>query len=102
MQLVLEFAGPASEVRVERISRDCFRDGGALAEVMAFYKAKGERDAAASVKVEENVDPGLEVDPLLRPPGFTSPQSCRSFLLSTGLMSPVRHGEVSHKLECFW
>jgi len=65
LQLVLEYAGPASEVRMERISRDCFRDGGALAEVVAFYKAKSEKDAAASVKVEE-VDPGLEVDPLFK------------------------------------
>ena len=67
---MLEYTGPASEVRIERISRDCFKDGGALAEVMAFYKAKGENDAAVSVKVEENVDPGLEVDPPLRPPTF--------------------------------
>jgi hypothetical protein len=67
-QLVLEYAGPTSEVRIERISRDCFRDGGALAEVMAFYKAKGENDAALSVKVEENVDPGLEVGLQFFPP----------------------------------
>ncbi|KAJ1376525.1 P-loop containing nucleoside triphosphate hydrolase [Sesbania bispinosa] len=30
------FAGPASNVRVERASRDCFTDGGALAEVMTL------------------------------------------------------------------
>ncbi|KAG0589041.1 hypothetical protein KC19_2G287300 [Ceratodon purpureus] len=59
-KLVLEYAGPTSEVRIERISRECFRDGGALAEVMAFYKAKGEKGAGVSVKVEENIDPGLE------------------------------------------
>lgn len=59
LQLVIEHAGPASDVRIERISRDCFRDGGALAEVIAFYKSKGEDDAADSVE-DEKVDPGLE------------------------------------------
>ena len=76
-QLVLEYAGPTSEVRIERISRECFRDGGALAEVMAFYKAKGEKGAGVSVKVEENIDPGLEVDPLLIPPTFPTSQPCK-------------------------
>ncbi|KAG4907890.1 hypothetical protein JHK84_056414 [Glycine max] len=36
--LLLDFAGPASNVRVERFSRDCFIDGGALAEVMTLYE----------------------------------------------------------------
>lgn len=67
LQLVIEHAGPASDVRIERISRDCFRDGGALAEVIAFYKSKGEDYAADSVE-DEKVDPGLEVLFL-----FTSP-----------------------------
>ncbi|KHN26663.1 DNA mismatch repair protein Msh3 [Glycine soja] len=37
-KLLLDFAGPASNVRVERFSRDCFIDGGALAEVMTLYE----------------------------------------------------------------
>ncbi|RDY12800.1 DNA mismatch repair protein MSH3, partial [Mucuna pruriens] len=38
VKLLLDFAGPASNVRVERVSRDCFTDGGALAEVMTLYE----------------------------------------------------------------
>ena len=36
--MLLAFAGPASNVRVERVSRECFKDGGALAEVMSLYE----------------------------------------------------------------
>jgi len=37
-QLLLGYAGPASNVRVEHVSRDCFKDGSALAEVMSLYE----------------------------------------------------------------
>ncbi|XP_058765907.1 DNA mismatch repair protein MSH3-like isoform X2 [Vicia villosa] len=37
-KLLLAFAGPSSNARVERASRDCFTDGGALAEVMTLYE----------------------------------------------------------------
>ncbi|KAK7279964.1 hypothetical protein RJT34_25026 [Clitoria ternatea] len=37
-KLLLGFSGPASNVRVEHVSRDCFADGGALAEVMTLYE----------------------------------------------------------------
>lgn len=37
-KLLLDFAGPASNVRVERVSRDCFSGGGTLAEVMTLYE----------------------------------------------------------------
>ncbi|KAK7357346.1 hypothetical protein VNO80_16630 [Phaseolus coccineus] len=37
-KLLLDFAGPASNVRVEHLSRDCFTDGGALSEVMTLYE----------------------------------------------------------------
>ncbi|GFY84229.1 homolog of DNA mismatch repair protein MSH3 [Actinidia rufa] len=37
-KLLLAYAGPASNVRVERASRDCFNEGGALAEVMSSYE----------------------------------------------------------------
>lgn len=61
----MEFAGPASDVRVERVSRDCFKDGGAIAEVVAFYESKGNQDISelqtAVLSKEEKVDAGLEV-----------------------------------------
>ncbi|OVA14090.1 DNA mismatch repair protein MutS [Macleaya cordata] len=37
-KLLLTYAGPTSNVRVERASRYCFKDGGALAEVMSSYE----------------------------------------------------------------
>ncbi|KAK4283171.1 hypothetical protein QN277_000153 [Acacia crassicarpa] len=37
-KLLLAYAGPGSSVRVEHASRDCFADGGALAEVASLYE----------------------------------------------------------------
>lgn len=37
-KLLLAFAGPSSNARVEHASRDCFTDGGAFAEVMTLYE----------------------------------------------------------------
>ncbi|KAJ7969977.1 DNA mismatch repair protein MSH3 [Quillaja saponaria] len=37
-KLLLGYAGPASNIRVEHASRDCFTDGGALAEVMSMFE----------------------------------------------------------------
>uniref|UniRef100_A0A0A0L5V6 DNA mismatch repair protein n=1 Tax=Cucumis sativus TaxID=3659 RepID=A0A0A0L5V6_CUCSA len=37
-KLLLGYAGPALNVRVERVSGDCFKDGSALAEVMSLYE----------------------------------------------------------------
>ncbi|KAM7499639.1 hypothetical protein LguiA_024053 [Lonicera macranthoides] len=37
-KLLLAYAGPASSTRVERASKDCFGDGGALDEVMSLYE----------------------------------------------------------------
>ncbi|KAF3335261.1 DNA mismatch repair protein MSH3 [Carex littledalei] len=37
-KLLTAYAGPTSNVRVERMSRDCFNEGGALAEVMSLYE----------------------------------------------------------------
>lgn len=37
-KLLLAFAGPSSNARVERASRDCFTNGGAFAEVMTLYE----------------------------------------------------------------
>lgn len=41
-KLLLSYAGPASNVRVEHASRDCFKDGGALAEVMSLCEKVNE------------------------------------------------------------
>ncbi|KAG6543098.1 hypothetical protein Mapa_015347 [Marchantia paleacea] len=51
---LMDFAGPSSEVRVERVSRDCFKDGGALAEVVDFYRsgADSENDLDATGEAE--------------------------------------------------
>lgn len=49
-QLLLTYAGHYSNVRVERASRDCFNDGGALAEVMSLYENMAEAKAEDSEK----------------------------------------------------
>nr|XP_016434374.1 PREDICTED: DNA mismatch repair protein MSH3-like [Nicotiana tabacum] len=41
-KLLLAYAGPASNVRVEDVSSDQFSDGGALAEVMSLYEGMRE------------------------------------------------------------
>nr|XP_021842365.1 DNA mismatch repair protein MSH3 [Spinacia oleracea] len=43
-KLLLTYAGPASNVRVERASCDCFKDGGALAELMSLFENTSEGD----------------------------------------------------------
>lgn len=60
VQLLVDFAG--SDVRVERVSRDCFKDGGALAEVLDFYSVKDDHENTAVIKAEEKIaENGLEV-----------------------------------------
>ncbi|KAL3524262.1 hypothetical protein ACH5RR_017096 [Cinchona calisaya] len=41
-KLLLSYAGPASNVGVEHASRDCFTDGGVLAEVMSLFEEMAE------------------------------------------------------------
>ncbi|KAJ4843190.1 hypothetical protein Tsubulata_008107, partial [Turnera subulata] len=41
-KLLLAYAGPSSNVRVERSTGNCFMDGGALAEVISLYENMGE------------------------------------------------------------
>ncbi|GMH18403.1 hypothetical protein Nepgr_020244 [Nepenthes gracilis] len=41
-KMLLTYAGPASNVCVERISCDCFKDGGALAEAVSFFENTSE------------------------------------------------------------
>ncbi|XP_031261305.1 DNA mismatch repair protein MSH3 [Pistacia vera] len=55
-KLLLTYAGPASNVRVERAARDCFSGGGALAEVMSLYENMGEENLANNDK--ESIDVG--------------------------------------------
>ncbi|KAI3458167.1 hypothetical protein Pfo_014830 [Paulownia fortunei] len=45
-KLLLAYAGPASNVRVEHASQDCLRDGGALAEVISLYESLNEGNFA--------------------------------------------------------
>lgn len=54
-KLLLAYAGPASNVRVEHASRDCFIGGGALAEVMSLYENMGEDT------LSNNEDQSMEV-----------------------------------------
>ncbi|XVF53622.1 hypothetical protein PTKIN_Ptkin05aG0113300 [Pterospermum kingtungense] len=48
-KLLLAYAGPASNVRLEYASRDCFKDGGAFAEVMSVYEKMAEDNLADNV-----------------------------------------------------
>lgn len=63
-KLLLDFASPSS-VRIERLPRDIFKNGGAIAEVLAFYESKEDTAFDVSTQVEdgemeERVDTGLE------------------------------------------
>lgn len=40
--MLLAYAGPASNIRLEQASRDCFTDGGALAEVISMFENMNE------------------------------------------------------------
>ncbi|KAG9441136.1 hypothetical protein H6P81_016990 [Aristolochia fimbriata] len=53
-KLLLAYAGPSSNVRVERASCDCFKDGGALAEVMTLYENNVREDNACSQHWKDN------------------------------------------------
>lgn len=61
------YAGPASNVRVECTSRDCFSEGGALAELMSLFE-KSEvnsptigNDKQMEINEEDNNLRGMEV-----------------------------------------
>ncbi|KAI3953537.1 hypothetical protein MKW92_005051 [Papaver armeniacum] len=56
-KLLLAYAGPTSNVRVERASRDCSKDGGALAEVMSSYE---NIDESGSANSEEHTTKSLK------------------------------------------
>ncbi|GMY07192.1 DNA mismatch repair protein MSH3 isoform X1, partial [Fagus crenata] len=54
-KLLLAYAGPASNVRVEHASLECFKDGGALAEVMSLYENMSEYNLADNPKQSTEV-----------------------------------------------
>ncbi|KAJ6833348.1 DNA mismatch repair protein MSH3 [Iris pallida] len=65
-KLLLAHAGPSSNVRVERSSRNCFNDGGAIGEVVSLYE-KLEEDTSTlghgrqpAVRGEGNQHLGIE------------------------------------------
>jgi DNA mismatch repair protein MSH3 len=67
-KLVMEFAGPTAEIRVEHMTCDAFRDGGAMAEVLSFYGIKAKRNTICTsitseeelLPEDEKINPGLE------------------------------------------
>ena len=54
--MLLAYAGPSSNVRVEHVSRDRFGDGGALAEVMSLYENMGKHKAADDGKQTMDIE----------------------------------------------
>lgn len=68
VQLMVAYAGPTSNVRVERTSRVCFSEGGALAELLSLFEKSGvdaptvENGGHLMEMNEENKNPhGIEV-----------------------------------------
>ncbi|MCO5591882.1 hypothetical protein L7F22_045875 [Adiantum nelumboides] len=60
-KLLLDYAGPNSNVRIERMSRNSLGDGGVLSEVLGFYESAKERDSDKEASgSEEKADQGLE------------------------------------------
>ncbi|KAJ0963811.1 hypothetical protein J5N97_028933 [Dioscorea zingiberensis] len=58
-KMLLAYAGPTYNARVERASRDCFNDGGALAEVVSLYENIS-KDTFTTEHVLENTIIGKE------------------------------------------
>ncbi|KAF2320350.1 hypothetical protein GH714_027234 [Hevea brasiliensis] len=70
-KLLLTYAGPSSNVRVERASRDCFNDGGVLAEVMSSYENMAEDKTEDSEKQTEGTEQGnchLDIEGIMNMP----------------------------------
>ncbi|XVE64210.1 hypothetical protein DITRI_Ditri07aG0083300 [Diplodiscus trichospermus] len=57
-KLLLAYAGPASNVRLEHASHDCFKGGGALAEVLSVYKKMAKDNLADNVIQVEATEQG--------------------------------------------
>ncbi|XP_034206345.1 DNA mismatch repair protein MSH3 isoform X2 [Prunus dulcis] len=54
-KILLAFSGPASNVRVEHVSRDHFNEGGAFAEVMSLYENMDGDDLTDHPKIDTDV-----------------------------------------------
>ncbi|GJU59612.1 DNA mismatch repair protein MSH3 isoform X1 [Tanacetum coccineum] len=54
-KFLIAYAGPASNVRVERVSRNRYKDGGALAEVVSSFDTMGD-SISNDTPEEENVE----------------------------------------------
>ncbi|KAF7813276.1 DNA mismatch repair protein MSH3 isoform X1 [Senna tora] len=70
-KLLIAYAGPASNVRVERASRDCFTDGGALAEVVSSYEntdADSPSDPMQSSELTEHESRQLAIKEIMNMP----------------------------------
>ncbi|KAF5480390.1 hypothetical protein F2P56_001145 [Juglans regia] len=74
-KLLLAYAGPSSNVRVEHASGECFIDGGALAEVMSLYENTSEDNlvdhpyhAKQSTKVTEQGNHRLTIEGIMNMP----------------------------------
>ncbi|KAI5056606.1 hypothetical protein GOP47_0028424 [Adiantum capillus-veneris] len=60
-KLLVDYAGPNSNVRIERFSRNSLGDGAALSEVLGFYESTKDRDSDKEASgSEEKIDEGLE------------------------------------------
>ncbi|PWA85706.1 DNA mismatch repair protein [Artemisia annua] len=55
VEFLIAYAGPASNVRVEQVSRDRYKDGGALAEVLSSFDTMG-GNISNDTPEEENVE----------------------------------------------
>lgn len=61
----MDYAGPSSNVRIERYSRESLGNGAALTEVLGFYEStEGGELCEKGCQSEEKVDEGLEVSDL--------------------------------------
>ncbi|KAK9291688.1 hypothetical protein L1049_019637 [Liquidambar formosana] len=71
-KLLLAYAGPSSNVRVERATRDCFKDGGALAEVMSLYETVSEDNSSdhhkQNIEVSERGNHRLAIEGIMSMP----------------------------------
>ncbi|BAT94198.1 hypothetical protein LR48_Vigan02g212900 [Vigna angularis] len=73
-KLLLDFAGPASNVRAEHVSRDCFIDGGALSEVMTLYdnmNVDGQPDSLQNKNLREHRSQQLVIKEVMNMPDLS-------------------------------
>ncbi|RAL51406.1 unnamed protein product [Cuscuta campestris] len=55
-KLLLAYAGPTSNVRVEDVSIDCFRDSGARAEVLSLYEKMNENNSIDVIEEDASTE----------------------------------------------